>query len=188
MNIFTQYNKPISIEVVQHRHTLEYVGQPYLDRGECARQILSKSHQPHITQFEHEDTDPGGRFFSEKTLTAWVNTKDRTALPRIDRENKELTGITWFRPAAGENPFNREMDVTFGIRMFEGYVGKGQAESYARASHFICALFAPVESGFWLSYKKGNHAARRLYDKLGYHYDGEIDNTVFMSKPLEVVL
>lgn len=139
-------------------------------------QLVQKSRQPHVMKYEgHEDA--GGRFKDLKSYREWAGSKERIVYLLLS-ENDDIGGIIWF--GERENPAAPGYDVTFGIRLYEGYVGKGLAVPLMQATHADAAKHFP-NKGLWLDYVKGNEAAERTYMKFGYSRIAEEDGRIVMG-------
>jgi hypothetical protein len=147
---------------------------------EYIRQIITKSRQPHVMKFEgHEDAE--GRFKDLAAYKEWAS-KDRVVYLLIRKGGKEAAevgGIAWF----GKRE-NRLIDpsygLTFGIRLYEGCVGKGLAVPFMRATHDDLKRFYPNQA-IWLDFAEENIAARKAYSKFGYIDLTEADGRVVMG-------
>ena len=150
-----------------------------------AAQLLQKSQQEHIKRFEHEDTDPLGRFSSKVALGDWMSI-ERAAFLLIDKSfsnsdgTGRLAGMSWFSPREYPLPFDTGCDVTFGIRLYKGYAGMGLGASYVYESHKAATKYAE-NHGVWLSAKPGNQRAMRVYEQNGYGLRGSEDGLVYMT-------
>lgn len=142
-------------------------------------QIIEKSLQPHIMKFEkHEDA--GGRFKNRDSYRAWAK-KKRILYLLLSQEN-DLAGIIWF--GSRENPnIDSRYSLTFGIRLYEGYLGKGLSKPLMQASH---RDISNVLTGkyIWLDYDKKNFIAGKAYRSFGYEELGQADGRVIMGKKL----
>lgn len=130
-------------------------------------QLIEKSNQPHILEFEGEE-DARGRFASRDAYKKWTSAKKRIIYLLKDKE--DVAGIIWF----GErlNPhIDPKYSITFGIRLYEGYVGKGLSKPFMIASHKDISRYYPGQR-IWLDFKTDNTAARRAYESFGYEYIG----------------
>lgn len=143
---------------------------------EYISQVIENSRQPHVMKFEgHEDVE--GRF---KDLTAYKEwaAKDRIIYLLITKEQK-VGGIIWFGRKTNEH-IDPSYNLTFGIRLYEGCVGKGLSKPFMRATHEDVKRFFP-ESKLWLDFAKDNIAARRAYESFGYSILSESDDRVVMG-------
>lgn len=135
--------------------------------NEYINQLIANSRQPHILEFEGEE-DAEGRFKDIDSYREWSSDKQRTMY--VLHNNDEVAGLIWF--GERENPnITPEYNVTFGIRLYEGYVGKGLSKDFMRLTHNDAKNVYPG-SKFWLDFKTDNTAARRAYESFGYEYIG----------------
>ncbi|HEX5456070.1 MAG TPA: GNAT family N-acetyltransferase [Candidatus Saccharimonadales bacterium] len=143
-------------------------------------QIITKSRQPHVMKFEgHEDAE--GRFKNIDAYRKWAE-KERIVYLLIRKRNKvevDVGGIVWF--GRRENKLiDPRYDLTFGIRLYEGCVGKGLAVPFMKATHDDLKRFYPNRA-IWLDFAEDNIAARKAYSKFGYIDLTEADGRVVMG-------
>ncbi len=147
-----------------------------------AYQLVEKSKQDHIMEFEFEDSEPGGRFSSIESIRKWMESERVTNL-LVDDDNGQVAGIDWFRPGRlpreGTDRNLAGYNITFGIRLFEGYTGRGLALPFMAETHRSLVKYAQGR-GLWLSAKKDNQKAVGLYRKFGYRYDYESADLIYM--------
>lgn len=139
-------------------------------------QLVEKSHQPHILEFEGEE-DANGRFASIEAYKKWTSSKKRIIYLLL--EGKDVAGIIWFGERINPN-VGPEYNVTFGIRLYEGYVGKGLSKSFMISAHNDVEQYYPGQK-IWLDFKSENIAARRAYESFGYQYIGEEGERIIMG-------
>lgn len=148
---------------------------------EYVSQIITKSRQPHVMKFEgHEDAE--GRFKDLQSYKKWAE-KERIVYLLIRKggggEVPDVGGIVWF--GRRENKLIDPIyDLTFGIRLYEGCVGKGLAVPFMRATHDDLKRFYPNQA-IWLDFAEDNIAARKAYSKFGYEDLAEADGRVVMG-------
>ncbi|MBI5357652.1 GNAT family N-acetyltransferase [Candidatus Saccharibacteria bacterium] len=143
---------------------------------EFVDQLINKSLQPHILEFEG-DEDAKGRFASREAYKKWTSSKKRIIYLLLD--GGEVAGIIWFGERINPN-IDSEYNITFGIRLYEGYVGKGLSKSFMISSHKDVEQYYPGQK-IWLDFKSENVAARRAYESFGYKYIGEEGERVIMG-------
>lgn len=134
-------------------------------------QLIRKSRQPHI--MEHVGgNDSVKRFKDNDTFDAWAKQERimyALLAPQngadIDISDADLAGVSWF----GEKtrPAVPGYDVTFAVRLYEDYVGKGLAVPFLRLAHEDARRYFPGRR-MWLDFAADNEAAGRTYEKLGY--------------------
>jgi len=148
-----------------------------------AGQLIGKSRQPHVLEFEHEDSSPGGRVSSPEAIEAWIRAEQarRVAFPLINlATGRDLAGIAWFSDKAmraNEGPAG--YTLTFGIRLYEGYAGRGLCLPFMGAVHRLM-MSAAQGRGVWLSAKEGNVRAMKKYERFGYRHSHRADGLVYM--------
>lgn len=143
-------------------------------------QIIEKSRQPHVMKFEREE-DTEGRFKDREAYKAWAQ-KGRVIYLLINTQNDDLAGVIWF--GKRENPhIDNKYSMTFGIRLYEDYLGKGLSKPLMRASHSdIKNIFE--DEFIWLDYDVSNFIAGKAYKSFGYEEIGQSDGRVIMGKKL----
>lgn len=145
------------------------------------KQVIKKSREPHVMKFEgHEDA--GGRFKDLEAYYKWAE-KERLVYLLLHKaegdEVQDVGGIIWFGKR-GNDHIDPSYSLTFGIRLYEGCVGKGLAVPFMRATHDDLKRFYPNEA-IWLDFAEDNIAARKAYEKFGYIHLGEADGRVIMG-------
>ncbi len=160
---------------------VEYKNPQQLDFS-SAHQLVKKSRQEHIQEFEFEDSEPGGRFFSIDCLKKWMEVERVTNL-MVDSDDNQVAGIDWFSPRIYPKDPDKIIpigySITFGLRLYEGYIGRGLALPFMQQTHRSLVRYAQGR-GLWLSVKKNNYIAMNLYRKFGYKYDYETDDLIYM--------
>jgi hypothetical protein len=173
------------------------------------RQLVEKSRQPHIEEFEgYEDIgtpDAPGRFRTIEDYYAWAESKQRImfllidATRRVDfQEVPDVGGVAWFGKRENDQAPGRS--VTFAMRNYAAdeqhnwgqYVGRGLAAPFMDVTHRIARDIYPGQK-VWLDLVAGNTASHKMCARAGYeeltrHSDGEdggrtrivmINDTVF---------
>ncbi len=146
---------------------------------EFIEQVITKSRQPHVMKFEgHEDA--GGRFKDLEAYYKWAE-KDRLVYLLLQKGNEpqDVGGIIWFGKRENEH-VDPIYNLTFGIRLYEGCVGKGLSVPFMKATHEDLARFYPGQA-VWLDFAEDNIAARKAYESFGYEHLGEADERVIMG-------
>ncbi|HEX5797051.1 MAG TPA: hypothetical protein VFX86_01525 [Candidatus Saccharimonadales bacterium] len=134
------------------------------------KQIIKKSREPHVMKFEgHEDA--GGRFKDLPSYKEWAK-KERLVYLLIRKSGKDKSddvgGIIWFGKRRNEH-VDPLYDLTFGIRLYEGCVGKGLAVPFMKATHEDLKRFYPNQA-VWLDFVEDNIAAKKAYESFGYEH------------------
>ena len=111
---------------------------------------------------------------TERAAFLWI---DRSI--ELDDGICELAGGSWFSSREFPLEQNKKYDVTFGIRLFEGYAGRGLGRHYIEAANQAAKPYA-ANHGVWLSADERNLRARRLYENAGYSYRGILNKRVYM--------
>lgn len=143
-------------------------------------QIIEKSRQAHVMKFE-ADEDAGGRFKDREAYGSWAK-KERVIYMLVNKNNDDLAGIIWFGKRQNPN-IDSKYALTFGIRLYEGYLGKGLSKPLMQASH------SDVKNVFddpyiWLDYEAENFIAGKAYKSFGYEELGQADGRIIMGKKL----
>lgn len=142
---------------------------------EYAAQVIKKSREPHVMKFEgHEDVE--GRF---KDLGAYREWAQKERLVYLLVRGKDVGGIVWFGKR-GNEVAGPDYKLTFGIRLYEGCVGKGLSKPFMRVTHGDLKRFYPKEA-VWLDFAKDNIAAQQAYESFGYHHLGEAGGRIAMG-------
>ncbi len=143
---------------------------------QLVNQLVQKSRQPHVLEYEgHEDAE--GRFKDLESYRAWANSKQRVVYLLLS-ESADVAGIVWFGERT--NPLTPGYDVTFGVRLYEGYVGKGLAVPFLEITHREARKQFPNRK-IWLDYVRGNEAAERTYTKFGYKKLADEEGRIVMG-------
>jgi RimJ/RimL family protein N-acetyltransferase len=145
-----------------------------------ADQIIKKSRQPHVMKFEKEE-DAEGRFENRESYKAWAS-KERVLYLLLNSADNDLAGIIWFGKRKNPN-IDDKYSVTFGIRLYEGYLGKGLSKPLMQASHSDVGNILS-DKYIWLDYDKDNIIAGKAYRSFGYEELGQADGRVIMGKKL----
>jgi GNAT superfamily N-acetyltransferase len=149
-------------------------------------QLIEKSREPHILEYETQGTKKPSRFLDRETYRAWAARRERIIyllLHESDREPLEVAGVIWFGPKAcplGEPEFAR-YDVTFSIRLYESSRGKGLSRPFIEAAHADVLEHYYPGHDLWLDTGKDNEAAHRSYLKFGYQVLGEHGDRIVMG-------
>lgn len=163
-----------------------------------ARQLVRNSYQEHILEWTPRDA--AERFTDKEALGHWVGgNRDVYVLTPGQR----LAAMTWYE----EKPFPMSISPTslaraphhtFGIRVYEGYLGKGLAYPLMTESliDYVDLLDSRDElnafRGLWLSVRQDNEPARRTYQRFGYNEIGftqsEVGNRLIMVLSLEEIV
>jgi hypothetical protein len=143
-------------------------------------QIIKKSRQSHVMKFE-ADEDAGGRFKNREAYKDWA-TKKRTIYLLLNSDNNDLAGIIWFGNRQNPN-IDQKYTLTFGIRLYEGYLGKGLSKPLMKASHSDIKNVL-TDKYIWLDYDEDNFIAGKAYNSFGYEELGRANGRVIMGKKL----
>lgn len=143
-------------------------------------QLIQKSRQPHIMEYEgHEDAE--GRFKDIESYKKWTE-KGRIVYLVFRRGEDELGGIIWFGKSKNPN-IDPKYDLTFGIRLYEGLVGKRLSKPLMRLAHRDIKKY--YDSNFiWLDYDEANEIAGKAYETYGYEELARADGRVVMGMNL----
>lgn len=140
-------------------------------------QIIKNSRQPHVMKYEgHEDVE--GRFKDLSAYRQWAE-KDRVVYLLVHKESDEVGGIIWFGERHNEL-IDKSYNLTFGIRLYEGCVGKGLAVPFMGVTHSDVESFFPKRV-LWLDFAEDNIAARKAYESFGYSVVAEGGGRVVMG-------
>ena len=148
------------------------------------RQLIKKSRQAHILQFEREE-DTEGRFKDLDSYKIWAK-KNRLVYLLVDEAalpDENLAGIIWFGKRRNEQ-INSKYCLTFGIRLYEGYVGKGLSKPLMRPTHEDAREKFKDCRYIWLDFDKENIAANRAYESFGYKTIKTAGQRTIMAKKL----
>jgi hypothetical protein len=149
-----------------------------------AQQLVKKSRQPHIEEFEGQEDigtpDAPGRFRTLEDYYAWAESKQRIMFLLIDatgrvgsQEISDVGGVAWFGKRENDQAPGRS--VTFAMRNYAGdeqhnwgqYVGKGLAAPFMDVTHRIARGIYPGQK-VWLDLVEGNAASHRMCARAGY--------------------
>jgi GNAT superfamily N-acetyltransferase len=143
-------------EQVEHLKDLNI----FAGRG-LSEEDRARSFRPHIIQ----NTDDGSRFADSSAFLEWAR-KGRILYCLTD-EKFDLGGLIFFGKKHHDGV--PKCDVTFAIRLYEGYVGRGLAKPFMRTAHeHVAQHYYPGLNGFWLETAVKNEPARQLYHSFGY--------------------
>ena len=109
--------------------------------------------------------DYGRRFTDASTMARWAleaETRVLSLSPMLD-----LAGIVFFRR---KEHADTDCDVTFGIRIYDGYAGRGLARPFMEIAHCWLQMNDDfnAENGVWLETDVDNAAAVAAYERFGY--------------------
>lgn len=151
-----------------------------------ASQIVEGAKQPHIQEFEYEDSWPRGRFASVEDIDTWMDTP-RTVYFMSKMATGQQAAIVWFspRPYGYMHGEAHHFNNTFGIRIFEGFEGRGLSQPLMRFTHDTQRIIDPDMHGVWLSAKPENERAVRAYEKFGYIRHKTADGLLYMTLDIE---
>lgn len=148
---------------------------------EYINQIIEKSKQPHVMKFEgHEDAE--GRFKDIESYAKWAE-KNRVVYllikPNEEGEFADVGGILWFGEKTNDL-IDASYNLTFGIRLYEGYVGKGLSKPFMQVTHQDMERFFP-DHKLWLDFAEENIAAKKAYTSYGYKELAAFEDRVVMG-------
>lgn len=153
---------------------------------EYIQQVIKKSREPHVMKFEgHEDAE--GRFKDVPSYKKWAE-KERLVYLLVsgnpdDPKKSKVGGIIWFGKRDNEVAGDK-YTLTFGIRLYEGCVGKKLSVPFMKVTHEDLPRFYPKEA-VWLDFAEDNIAAERAYQSFGYRTIGETDGRIVMGYSYE---
>jgi RimJ/RimL family protein N-acetyltransferase len=139
-------------------------------------QLIAKSREAHVLKFEgHEDA--AGRFKDRQAFIDWRTGKKRLFYLLV--ENSNLAGVIWF--GEKHNPhIDANYSMTFGIRLYEGYVGRGLSKEFMKLTHDDMKHYFGTAK-IWLDFAEENIAAEKAYQSFGYKTLRRIDGRVIMG-------
>lgn len=141
-------------------------------------QLIKKSRQPHVLEFEG-DEDARGRFKDRQAFYDWRKGKTRIFYLLLDtKKDNDLAAVLWFGEREEES-VGPEHTLTFGIRFYEGYVGDGLAKPTMKICHKDAKRFFP-DKKFWLSLHAHNDVAKHVYQTFGYKVIKTTDEKIYM--------
>jgi GNAT superfamily N-acetyltransferase len=154
--------------------------------ADLERQLIQKSHQPHI--LEHTPNDAAKRFTSAEALTEWLQ-NDRRIYWLVGPKH-DLAGIVWFGPK--EFPLDMQLPVkptdTFAIRLYEGYTGKGLANPFLAQAFELEAEWAKGRGELppivWGETDADNPAALSTYLKNGFQRIHQQGKRITLVRPI----
>lgn len=168
-------NRGLKLYVV----TAEKLPEKYID------QLIRKSRQPHVLEFEG-DEDARGRFKDREAFYEWQKGKTRIFYLLLDQsEEDDLAAVLWFGERDEEN-VGPDYNLTFGIRFYEGYVGGGLAKPTMKICHKDVKRFFP-DKKFWLSLHSHNEVAKHVYQTFGYKIVKQTDDKIFMVENFNAI-
>lgn len=139
-------------------------------------QLIAKSRQRHVLEFEgHEDAE--GRFKDREAFIAW--SKGRRRIFYLLLDGQDIAGVIWFGERRNEH-INESYCLTFAIRLYEGYVGKGLSKSFMSVAHAGMEKYFPGQN-IWLDFDAKNIAAQKAYESFGYEYIKEKNGRIIMG-------
>ncbi len=142
-------------------------------------QIIGKSRQPHVMKFE-ADEDAGGRFKDREAYKIWAS--KRRIIYLLLNSSDDLAGVIWFGKRQNHN-IDKKYTLTFGVRLYEGYLGKGLSKPLMEASHSDAKnVFDDLY--IWLDYDEENFIAGKAYKSFGYEELARVKSRVIMGKKL----
>jgi RimJ/RimL family protein N-acetyltransferase len=153
-------------------------------------QLLTKSRQSHV--LKNTPNDARERFTDQVSFEQWF--KKGREIYWLVGPNRDLAGIFWHGPKSlPEGVTSAEpAGETFGIRLYEGYIGHGLATPFLRECLRRAARLRQTHSqsltGFWLETDLDNQAARAVYAKLGFievHHDAKRATMVLSTTKLK---
>ena len=147
--------------IIQHNITDEQI-----------RQLVSYTKKDNQIQMHTHDKK---RFLSVESFEEWKD-KNKEIFVLTD-SSKELLGLIWFsKERIPGHIDSKEFDTTFAIRIYER--ARGKRLSY----YFMQHAFEKVGiTKTWLSVKKTNHIAIKLYKKFGFKKYSNINDSVIMT-------
>lgn len=131
------------------------------------QQLIAKSQEPQI--LVATPADAAKRFTDERAFVQWYG---QGRLVHLLVNNKgDLAGIMWYGcrvcPLTMDNP----PTVTFAIRLYEGYTGRGLARPFMLKSLMRLVASGHLDkdyNGLWLATSLSNEAGLHNYSKFGY--------------------
>lgn len=144
--------------------------EKYLD------QLIEKSRQAHVMEHEgHEDA--GGRFRDKRAFLDW--SKDKRRVFYLLLSGDYLAGVIWFGKRVNEH-IEPKYSLTFAIRLYEGFVGRGLSKPFMGVAHDGMAKYFPGQN-IWLDFAADNLAAQKAYESFGYRYLKQHDGRIIMG-------
>ena len=149
--------------------------------GSLVIQLIKKSKQPHIIASTPKDANE--RFGDLEMFKRWL--KKGRLIHWLVADGGDLAGIIWY----GEEKIPTEVTldnpprITFAIRLYENYLGKGLSVPFMKQSMHILVSSLKESSdfgGIWLQTEINNKPAVAAYQKFGYKEIGRSDTKVIM--------
>lgn len=143
-------------------------------------QLIERSRQPHVMKFERRE-DAEGRFKNIDAYKTWAK-KGRVVYILTDKNGEDLGGIIWFGKKLEEH-IDKKYELTFGIRLYENYVGRRLSKPLMNMTHENVITFFGRKY-IWLDFSKYNEIAGKAYESFGYKVLMKTDNRIIMGKKL----
>jgi len=118
-----------------------------------------------------KNTHDTERFKNLESFKAWRPGK---TIYILSDERKRLLGIIWFEKK--KIPEVPGIHYTFAIRTYRPIRGKGYAEKFMQKAFDDFGR----QKGFWLSTRKDNSTAIKLYEKFGFKMVNSKENRIIM--------
>ncbi len=155
---------------------------------EYLEQLIKKSREPHIYEYENRPGGRRSRFADRETFQKWAAANERIlylllhAKPADDTDFPEVGGVLWFgaKPCPLEGEQFKRYDVTFSIRLFESCLGKGLSLPFIQATHADIDHYYPGHA-LWLETAADNEKAHKSYLKFGYEIIGREGDQIIMG-------
>lgn len=154
-------------------------------------QGLGKIHQQAIIEATNNDpliqtqTNDQKRFKSLEQFDQWLEQRTRRFyLLTPQNEPDQTAGFAWFSqeklPVEATQAWANDSQWTFGIRLYQA--ARGQRLSIP----FMTAVFQDFwqnqpHEPVWLSPKKSNEVAQKIYTQFGFEFVGEKDDKLFYA-------
>lgn len=124
------------------------------------QQIIDKSQQERMSNLE----DATKRFKNPSTYKSWANSGK--LFFALTEYSGEVGGLIWF--SQKQNSIVPDADMSFAIRMYDGYEGRGLARPFMNVAHFMLPKLMEVSGHTWLETDADNYQALGLYKSFGY--------------------
>lgn len=148
-------------------------------------QLLKKSQQEHVAEL---DSQPGKRFENLESYQKWSSGGNRIVYLLVedikDNPTPQIAGVVWFGQKTS-NKLDSKYNVTFAIRLYKEYLGKGLSGPLMQATHKDIGRFYPG-CYIWLETDDDNIPAKKAYESLGYEYANKDGNRLTMIYPNEL--
>lgn len=132
------------------------------------RQLIDYANNDEVIK---KNTSDGKRFKDRESFEEWL--KKGRKIYSLVNENADLMGISWFG-AEGEG-------FTFGIRIYGEARGKGLGYGFLKETIDLYMkeeeYQKAINKDFWLETSKDNIAAIKIYEKLGFKFEKDGENT-----------